>query len=298
MERIASYENGNVSVSIFGDGTKIRRFKGIPKPYFPESLDCKITNYCDMGCKFCHEDSTTSGIHGDLNKLKSVLISLPAGIELALGGGNPLSHPDLISFLKWAKDRGLICNLTVNQGHLKEFYAQLCYLIDNDLIKGLGISIVTSDFTHIKELRKRTNNIVYHIIAGVHSPTLVKKLEQIDNNTSKVLILGYKYFGRGKEYYSQHVENIITNWIANIMALMNICQNTIFSFDNLALEQLAIQDQIDPKIWKQCFMGDDFSFTMYIDAVKQEYAPTSRSNERVSVNEMSLFEYFINNRNA
>ena len=39
-------------------------------------------------------------------------------------------------------------------------------------------------------------------------------------------------------------------------------------------------------------MGDDFCFTMYIDAVKQEYAPTSRSKDRISFNDCSLLEYF------
>ena len=43
-------------------------------------------------------------------------------------------------------------------------------------------------------------------------------------------------------------------------------------------------------------MGDDFCFTMYIDAVKQQYAPTSRSAERVSFEDCTLLEYF-NTRN-
>lgn len=297
VKQIYQYDNGNTLVRIFEDGTKIRMFKGTPKPYHPESIDVKITNYCDMGCKFCHESSTTSGSHADLEKLKSVLISLPAGVELAIGGGNPLSHPDLLQFLKWCKKRGLIANITVNQGHLKEYYPILCYLIDNNFIKGLGISIVTSDFTYIEQLKRRTDNIVYHIIAGVHHPNIIDKLEKI-GGISKVLILGYKYFGRGKQYYSDHVESLIDNWSRNISVLMTVFRNTIFSFDNLALDQLDMKSKVNPLVWDKSYMGDDFVFTMYIDAVEQNYAPTSRSNNRKSCNEMSLFEYFINNRNG
>ena len=168
--------------------------------YFPESLDVKITNYCDLGCKFCHESSTVEGKHGDLKKLKAVLISLPAGVELAIGGGNPLDHPDLIEFLVWCQERGLICNMTVNQLHLKKHFATIETLLEEKLIKGLGISINGHHFDKIKELKKLSNNIVYHVIAGVHDISILETLQEIGN--CKVLILGYKIkiLGRGEKY--------------------------------------------------------------------------------------------------
>jgi hypothetical protein len=39
-------------------------------------------------------------------------------------------------------------------------------------------------------------------------------------------------------------------------------------------------------------MGGDFVFTMYIDAVEQQYAPTSRSTERISFDRFGLLDYF------
>ena len=39
-------------------------------------------------------------------------------------------------------------------------------------------------------------------------------------------------------------------------------------------------------------MGDDFTFTMYVDGVKQEFAPTSRSSNRESFNNYTLLQYF------
>jgi hypothetical protein len=48
--------------------------------------------------------------------------------------------------------------------------------------------------------------------------------------------------------------------------------------------------------WDKFYMGDDFCFTMYIDAVKQEYAPTSRDANRMSFDEISLTDYFISGR--
>ena len=100
MEQIAQYKNGNTTVTIMNDGTKIREYENTAKIVHPESIDIKITDYCDMGCSYCHESSTTKGIHGDLNKLLEVISELPAGIELAIGGGNPLSHPNHVEFLQ------------------------------------------------------------------------------------------------------------------------------------------------------------------------------------------------------
>lgn len=64
------------------------------------------------------------------------------------------------------------------------------------------------------------------------------------------------------------------------------------SFDNLAIEQLNVKKLFTIEGWEQFYMGDDFCFTMYIDAVKQEYAPTSRSDKRVGFKESSLINYF------
>ena len=64
------------------------------------------------------------------------------------------------------------------------------------------------------------------------------------------------------------------------------------SFDNLALEQMNIEQYFSPEVWESLYMGDDFTFTMYIDAVNQQYAPTSRSSNRISFSTMSLINYF------
>lgn len=292
MDMIRKYQNGNTTVTIYEDGTKIREFDDVPEIYFPESLDVKITNYCDLGCKYCHENSTIKGKHADLEKLKAVLVSLPAGVELAIGGGNPLDHPNLIDFLIWCQEKGLICNITVNQRHLKKHLATLETLIEEKLIYGLGISIVNNYYKEIEYLKTLTNNIVYHIIAGVNDISELDSLNSIGN--CKVLILGYKNFGRGVDYYSEEVDKNIELWQKQLPLYLG---KFSISFDNLALEQLNVQSMISENIWNSFYMGDDFSFTMYIDAVKQEYSPTSKSLDRVSFNKMSLFEYFINFKN-
>ena len=76
MEILHSYDNGNVKVTLYTDGTKIQEWSDneTPNPEFPNSMDIKITNYCDLSCKFCHEMSTLQGKHGNLEFLKSTFL--------------------------------------------------------------------------------------------------------------------------------------------------------------------------------------------------------------------------------
>ena len=142
MNLIGKYKNGNYNVAIFDDGTKIRETEEegfIPE--FPECMDVKITNYCDMGCRYCHENSTVDGLHGDILNPKFI-DTLKPYTEIAVGGGDPLSHPNLIPFLHKLKSKDILANLTVNQIHFHMNLELIENLIQNNLIKGLGISLM------------------------------------------------------------------------------------------------------------------------------------------------------------
>src|SRR3990172_6477722 len=143
MTIISAYQNGNTKVAIYDDGTKVRWYEGEPCPEFPESIDVKITNYCDLECSYCHESSHAAGAHGDLAVLLDKLEELPPGIELAIGGGNPLSHPSLVPFLRELKRRNFIANITVNQTHLRglRWLMLVTALINDNLVKGVGVSV-------------------------------------------------------------------------------------------------------------------------------------------------------------
>jgi len=291
MHQIAEYKNGNTIVKIMNDGTKYREHEGSPCILYPESIDVKITNYCDNKCKYCHEMSTTTGEHADLVVLLEIIKNLPRGVELAIGGGNPLSHFYLIGFLSQLKDRGIIANITVNQSHLSKYYSLITRLIKDELIHGLGISIVNSNFEYIKSILKITDNVVFHLIAGVNKIDTIDKLLELEK--CKVLVLGYKKYGFGINYYSDAIDTELRRWTKSLRKYIGKCT---IAFDNLAIEQLNVRKLFTTEGWKTFYMGDDFCFTMYIDAVEQNYAPTSRSTERISFKEMSLLEYFKHNK--
>lgn len=276
---IINYLNGNVQITLLDDGTKIREFQGKENVEFPESIDLKITNYCDANCKWCHEMSTINGLHADLNV--EFINTLKPGTELAIGGGNPLSHPELIYFLERLKSKEIVANLTVNQYHLKQNIPLLEKLISEKLICGLGISFsFASDL--LVDFAQKHSNVVIHVINGLITEN---QLEFLFNKNLKILILGYKDFGRGIEYNKSERNFIITQnqkYLYRFLPQIIKKFNTV-SFDNLAVTQLNVRRVFTSDLWEQFFLGEDGSNTMYIDLVKKEFALNSRSNIRYNL---------------
>ena len=274
MKILGMYRNGNFTTTLFSDGTKIRETEEnnfIPK--FAESMDIKITNQCDMGCPFCHENSIVNGKHGDILNEKFINTLHPYQ-EVAIGGGDVTSHPDLIPFLRKLKERKIIANITVNQIHFMKKQELIKQLIDEKLTYGLGISLVNPTEKFIT-LIKQYPNAVIHVINGVLKPEDVAALE---NNNLKMLILGYKHFRRGNDYFGDKQIKIENNqkWLYdNLSDIISKHKFFVLSFDNLAIEQLKVKRLLPEDEWDEFYMGDDAEFTYYIDMVERKFAKNS-----------------------
>ena len=272
MELLGRYKNGNFVTTILSDGTKIRETKDDEFiPSFAENMDVKICNYCDMGCKFCHEGSTINGKFGNILNEKFIDTLHPYQ-EIAIGGGDATSHPDLIPFLQKLKERKVITNMTVNQIHFEKKQELIKKLVDEKLIYGLGVSLVNPT-KHFIELIKQYSNAVIHVINGVLKPSDIKALE---NNNLKMLILGYKHLRRGNEYFEEEQKDIEVKQQWLYENLEDIIQKfKVVSFDNLAIEQLDVKRLLTQEEWDEFYMGDDGKVTYYVDMVERKFAQSS-----------------------
>lgn len=284
MNLLGKYQNGNYTVSIYDDGTKIRE-NGLDffEPDTVESMDIKITNSCDKMCPFCHEASTPDGKHGDILNLP-FLDTLHPYTELAIGGGNPMSHPDLVKFLAVLKERRLIPSMTVNQTHFLKNAPLLHDLSEQGLLYGLGVSYISgssrTDMKNLIDALKNFPNAVIHVINGIVS---IKELFELSGNDFKILILGYKMLRRGERNWTQNSSDIQIKQQQLFEALPAIIRQGWFdtvSFDNLAIKQLDAKRLMSGAAWQQFYMGDDGNCTMYVDAVNREYAVSSVSEKR------------------
>ena len=275
MNLLGIYKNGNMRTCIFSDGTKIRETEDDEFiPEFAENMDIKISNYCDMDCKFCHEGSTKNGKHGDILNQRFIETLHPYQ-EVALGGGDATSHPDLVPFLHKLKDRKVIVNMTVNQRHFEQKQELIKKLVDEKLIYGLGVSLVNPTDEFISLIQQYPNAVI-HVINGILKPSDV---EILSDKNLKILILGYKQLRRGGDYLYKEFESITTKQMWLKENLGNIIEHfKVVSFDNLAIEQLEVQRLMSREEWDEFYMGDDGSMTYYIDMVEQKFARSSTAN--------------------
>lgn len=280
MKILGSYKNNDYTCTMFSDGTKIRwNDKESFNPIKPESIDLKITNMCNMECGMCHENSTPDGKHGGILNLPFIETMFPYS-EIAIGGGNPLTHPDLIEFLEGLKERKIIASMTVNQVHFMHNIDLLKELTDKKLIYGLGISYIGDRHKNCIDAIKQFPNAVVHVINGI---VHMDSLEALAHNDLKILVLGYKEFRRGKTLYDEcgsQINYLKGQFYDLLPKIVNDGWFKCISFDNLAIKQLEPKRLMSEEDYSQFYMGDDGSFTMYVDAVNRQFAKSSVSTER------------------
>ena len=284
------YKNGNTLVDIRDDGTKIRYVPDnvVAQPEYPESIDLKICNRCEMNCSQCHECSTWDGKLGDLST--KLIDSLHPGTEVAIGGGDPFLHPKLPEFLEKLWKKNVIANITVHWVSFMKNRDTLREWADKGLIHGIGVSINEVVPEHVIEEIQKFKHAVVHTIVGIADYDI---LNQIIDKDLNVLFLGYKYFGRGQQYSLRHRISISTktNWLANnLHDYFNHFR--AISFDNLAIKQLRVKNLLRPEVYDQVYMGDDGTFTMYVDLVENKYAVSSTSETRFNINSDNIDDLF------
>ena len=299
------YINGNYFVSLLSDGTKKYRLLRVgeePISKFPDSLDLKITNKCNIGCSFCHESSNPKGKNFNVDRTIKILDTLPkVGIEVAIGGGDITESScikDLLKLLGWLRENNFASRLTINSKSLvkkKLPKETLSTLFDYSNCIGISVNNISEYYRSARYINKSDilfyHDEVYHIIAGIFPIEDIKKL--INQNIScKVLVLGYKNFGRA---YGNPPKYDLQEWEKELKSAISESKgnnNLVIGFDNLAIEQLSIKDILSKEEWNRKYMGDEFTHSMYIDAVSETFAPTSRDNFRESWDNISLLDFF------
>jgi len=293
------YKNGNVDVTLLEDGTKIREWEGDQYVEFNESADLKVTQFCDLGdqynpktkefvaksktCAFCHEQSNNIGKHGNLGLIEDIWASQQAGTELAIGGGNPLAHPHIDSFLYNMSRKGIIPNITMNMLHLKRFLKQIRDLQKEKCVYGMGVSYRGRDYLKNLPTTIDYTHVVFHMILGLNDYDDCKAVIDWcrENQVQpKLLLLGYKQFGNGIQHYSPELQGQIDAWqTIHLKRLMGV-EGLTLSFDNLAIKQLELQSVMSKDQWDTFYLGDDGSHTNFVDSVTELFARSSTSTKR------------------
>jgi len=291
MNKIAKYKNGNTYTTLYEDGTKEHfTIDDNFKFDFAESCDIQISQCCDNGCEWCYYGCSPTGKHGKLTGWNFFETMHPY-TEIAINLQKPMPN-GIGLFLGKMKNKKVIVNITINQNHFMDEYFRpiINYLVHEDLIKGIGISLTNPRQEKFIETVKQYPNTVIHVIAGV---TPWEDIQYLMGHGLKLLILGYKKLERGEKYYnhsSTFVENNIKQFETGLNEIINGFK--IVSFDNLAIEQLHLKDKLSEKEWEMFYGGDDGTVTFFIDLVKGVFARSSLSRIVYTIGDKTIDEMF------
>ena len=122
MIRTSIFAENNYK-SVYCNG-KTMRFAIDPKQpitelEYPEFMDVKITSKCEGKCPWCYMDSKPEDEHsvdpiGKIDRYFGSLTQNQRPFQVAIGGGEPTSHPQFIEILEKFEKLGICPNYTTN----------------------------------------------------------------------------------------------------------------------------------------------------------------------------------------
>ncbi len=275
-----SYRGDKIRLSFNSD-------KKTKKSSFPELVDLKITDHCDYGCKFCYQSSTKEGIHGSTDNIEKAIRMLAKSgtMEIAIGGGEPTSHPNLLNILKDIRSFNMAACFTTKNFNLHES-------TDFEEILKVANSIAFS-CNSIAEIKKV--EIIKNTIAISHvypSPKIcVQMIPELlsDENFDKALkyisdemydtpvtLLGYKDFGFGEGYKPKN-RFASSEWI-KIIKKYSDEKGIQFGIDSVLVSKWK-NELIENSVDSLALVGEEGKFSCYLDAVNMTIHKSSFSKE-------------------
>lgn len=262
----------------------------------PELVDIKLTDWCDLACKFCYQDSTKKGLHAPLEAIKRILDDLAsAGVfEVALGGGEPMAHPNFGEILDYCKTKQIRPNFTTRNykalvtPEFKE-YAKKC--------GSVGISIATpNDVAELMTYHDQMTvyNCSLQVAMGAQSAedfASMLALLHDANHFQGMILLGYKDTGRGHRakgnrwYGPDRVDGadpieMYKGFIASRRKKHQWGYGMPLSMDTemvRSTEGLLAKHGVNAKL----YMKNEGRVSCYIDAVTMRIAPSSYCDEKL-----------------
>ena len=263
-----------------------------PEPYLkatsPELVDVKITDYCPYGCSFCYQGSTREGAHAPLELILQTADRLAEiGVfEVALGGGEPMMHPDFPAIIRAFRDRGITPNVT---SFGVEWLKREDVMNVIGLVGGLGVSIQSpGSVSKIGQSKRALEDVPggnsvqilpQHAVGTGDLYGIVDEMFEQSLEPS-LLLLGFKNVGRGIDGQSHPQSD--ADVISAIEWLISWGEASTgwgdkpagLSVDTAFLEQYPnVIEHLD--VPEHMTSSPEGMFSMYIDLVARTMGPSS-----------------------
>ncbi len=174
----------------------------------PELADISISNHCSRGCSYCYRKSAKNNEFMTLEQYERVLDALNHPkygnvFQVALGGGEPLEHPQFVQIMEATLKREIVPNFTTNGMFLTE---DVCKAIQGK------VGAVALSKTGVGELEREKVAMLrkYDIRTNVHYVLSAKNIREaieivsgtyneVFEGVNAIIFLTYKPAGRETE---------------------------------------------------------------------------------------------------
>lgn len=247
---------------------------------WPELADISISNHCTKGCDYCYRDSGDNGSFMPLRDYEHILNELQHQkygnvFQIAIGGGEPLEHPQLKQIIDATIARNVVPNLTTNGIPLDTAYAS--YFKGRVGAVALSTTDIQSlDLDKIKLLLKasiRTN--IHYVLSNRNISQACEILKgqynDILSGLNSIIFLTHKPHGRGSMV---DILKVNDNFKIFIKQIEHVKCSTRIGFDACFVPHLLHYTKTDPTYVDSCEGG---FFSIYIDE-KLNVKPCSFDN--------------------
>lgn len=265
----------------------------------PELADISISNHCTKGCSFCYRNSEPNEQFLKLEDYVFVLESMKHPqygnvFQIAIGGGEPLEHPDFLKIINETFKRGIIPNFTTNGIHLTP---EICKKIKGKVgAVALSATSVNDILTEKVDLLMNESirvNIHYVLsIENVKEATTIVQGEHKEKlaGINAIIFLTYKPAGRGSDQYVVKTGEEL-NYFIKAINEKNVGLTKI-GFDACFVPMLMHYTSVRPELVDCCEGG---YFSVYIDH-EMNVSPCSFSGGRDCYNlkEYDFYDIWLN----
>jgi radical SAM protein with 4Fe4S-binding SPASM domain len=264
----------------------------------PELVDISISNHCSKGCDYCYRDSKPDGSFISLDDYKFILSSLNHQkygnvFQVALGGGEPLEHPEILEILDLTKQFNIVPNFTTNGKNITKT------LVDNINGKVGAVAVSLNNMNDINNSKIellikggiRTN--IHYVIDRNNIKQAIQILEGDFNKELKkvnaIIFLTFKPSGRGDSNHILSNDSCLHKFLESIDNNKASCN---IGFDACFVPQLMRYTKTNIDFIDSCEVG---YFSVYIDE-NLRVAPCSFSNgnDSYSLKEFDFYDIWLN----
>lgn len=265
----------------------------------PELADISISNHCTKGCSFCYRNSLPNYEFMSVEDYCYVLKAMNHPdygnvFQVALGGGEPLEHPDFLSIIDKTIQNGIVPNFTTNGIHLTP---QLCKSLRGK-VGAVALSIVSiSDYFEEKVsllLQEGIKANLHYVLSSQNikeATEIVKgKFNEKVNGVNAIIFLTYKPSGRADKNNIIKNDSLLNDFL--IAVEQNNALQPKMGFDACFVPMLLNNTNISSELIDTCEGG---YFSVYIDH-NLNVSPCSFSNlcDSYSLREYDFYDIWLN----